>query len=506
MRALIIATGDEPGIAPLNDRYPAPLLPLVDRPFVQHVVESFANQGVKQFDFVLSHFPEKLEHFLGDGHRWGARFTYHLTRDATRPYRLLKAVDWQFEGGEPVLFGHADRLPALALEKARVATPTLIGWRDGDGQRRWSGWALLSPEQLASLPAEATEKELEQHLTAAAGQSWVEAGRPLSTANFLDILTSHQAVLGKEFAGLLLGGREVEPGIWLSRNVVLHPTAQVFPPVYIGENCQIGRGVRLGPFVVVGNDCLLDERSTLTQSVIFPGSYVGEGLELADVLVDKNRLVNARVGGAVTITDDFILGSMSERHLRRGLMRVVSQASGVVALVLASPVLLLTALCLKVVRPGPVVYRRDVIRLPAKEAGWQSFSLVSFALPAGPGKPDSFPPCSVRSMLLRFLPALVNIARGELCFVGVPPRSAAEVKELSHDWQALYLQSKPGAVTEAAVHHPPDAGEEERYAAEAFYTASAGGRYDMKLLLRFLGRSLFGWAWRRRVVETVGES
>src|SRR5438477_2620675 len=141
MRALIIATGDEPGIVPLNDRYPAPLLPLVDRPFIQHVVEYFANQGVRQFDFVLSHFPEKLEHHLGDGHRWGARFTYHLARDASRPYRLLKALDLDTAGGEPILFGHADRLPAVPLAKAReaaAALPLLVGWRDGDGLRRWA--------------------------------------------------------------------------------------------------------------------------------------------------------------------------------------------------------------------------------------------------------------------------------------------------------------------------------------------------------------------------------
>ena len=114
---------------------------------------------------------------------------------------------------------------------------------------------------------------------------------------------------------------------------------------------------------------------------------------------------------------------------------------------------------------------------PAEEWGWHSFPLLSFAPPAQPGKPDPFPACGCRNLLLRFLPALVNIAKGELCFVGVPPRSLEEIKDLPHDWQALYLHSKPGAVTEAAVRNAPDAGEEEQYAAEAFYTASAGWGY-----------------------------
>ncbi len=39
MIAVIIAPGLSPGMEALNERYPSPLLPLVDRPFIQHVVE-----------------------------------------------------------------------------------------------------------------------------------------------------------------------------------------------------------------------------------------------------------------------------------------------------------------------------------------------------------------------------------------------------------------------------------------------------------------------------------
>ncbi len=42
MRAIIIAAGEARLAAPLNERYPTPMLPLADRPFVQHVVERAA--------------------------------------------------------------------------------------------------------------------------------------------------------------------------------------------------------------------------------------------------------------------------------------------------------------------------------------------------------------------------------------------------------------------------------------------------------------------------------
>src|SRR5437764_2986305 len=121
MRAIIIATGESPGTEPLNEHYPTPLLPLVDRPFLQHVIESCVHQGIFRFDFILSHLPEKIEHFLGDGKRWGCTFTTHLVGDPLRPYRLLKILNFGDRPGESLLLGHADRLPQLRLAEASAS-------------------------------------------------------------------------------------------------------------------------------------------------------------------------------------------------------------------------------------------------------------------------------------------------------------------------------------------------------------------------------------------------
>ena len=85
MRAVIVATGVGPDLAPLDERHPVPLLPLGDCPFIQHVVEYCIRQGVTRFDFILSHLPERIEQHLGDGKRWGSTFTYHLARRLVQP-------------------------------------------------------------------------------------------------------------------------------------------------------------------------------------------------------------------------------------------------------------------------------------------------------------------------------------------------------------------------------------------------------------------------------------
>jgi len=112
--------------------------------------------------------------------------------------------------------------------------------------------------------------------------------------------------------------------------------------------------------------------------------------------------------------------------------------------------------------------------------------------PAPDPKPNGTagPSAGWRHFFFGFLPALVNIARGELRFVGVPPRSAQAIENLPRDWRALYLESKPGIVTETMVHFGPRASRDEMYSAEAVYSVSSGLKHDLRLLARYTGQVL----------------
>jgi len=509
MIALIIAQGVSPGMEALNERYPSPLLPLVDRPFIQHVVEFLVEGGVTQFEFVLSHLPRKIENLLGDGSRWGSTFRFHLTRDPARPYDSLKIMNLDNDAG-PVLLAHADRLPQVDLEQTRPANqieePVMFfsppirrndpSAEKGQDTPQWTGWAWVPAGILKSLPKDLDEEALESHL-ASRGQgkgSPVEVSSSLSVRSYDDMLASQAAVLGKEFKGLFLGGKEADESIWLSRNLTLHPTATLDPPVYIGENCRIGKGTSLGPNAVIGNDCVLDSGCTVTGSLIFPGSYVGEGLELTDVIVDKNRLINVRFGAAVSISESFILGGTSGPGIAHWLSRIFSQGIAVLLLLLAWPIILATSLVLRVVRRGPVVFKKEVIRLPSPtdETQWRTFSLLSFVRDNEDTQKESAN--ALKHLFLRFLPGLINIAKGNLRFIGVSPRTKEEVKALSQDWRALYLETKSGIVSEAYVNYGDTPSEDELYAAEAFYSVTSGIGHDFKLLFGYLGRVLKAFA------------
>jgi lipopolysaccharide/colanic/teichoic acid biosynthesis glycosyltransferase len=487
MRAILFATGGRDGKAPLIDRYPDALLPLVDRPFLQHVIEYLARQGVRQFDIVLSHQPEAVERYFGDGTRWGCKFTYHLARDPRRPYRVLKTLDLSQDG--QVLLGHADRLPSFAVadiaetEKEVLPLVTDGGWAALD----WTGWALVKPQAAAAVGSDWDEQALAEHFLKRPASHLV--ARVLDSGSFAAVLGSQRAVLRKEFGPVFLTGREVEPGVWLSRNVMLHPTAKVTAPVFIGEDCRIGPGARIGPFAVVGRGCILGRDCTVRSSLIFPENYVGADLELDDVIVDRNRILRGE--GTVTEADAVLLGSLAPGRRLRPAAGFLTRLLAAALFALALPVLLATALFLKLTRSGPVLYRTRAVVLPERAGSRRRTCTLWSFHPAGPAAVAGGElPFGIRSLLLVFLPALWSVARGELGFTGVAPRTPEEVDRLPPEWRALYLCCKAGLVTEAAARPGSGAGDDDRYAAEAYYAAAGDWKYDARLLSGYLSRSL----------------
>ncbi|MCB0027631.1 MAG: nucleotidyltransferase family protein, partial [Anaerolineales bacterium] len=47
MRVLLIATGENHALAPLTNSIPSPMLPVINRPVMEHNIELLARQGFK---------------------------------------------------------------------------------------------------------------------------------------------------------------------------------------------------------------------------------------------------------------------------------------------------------------------------------------------------------------------------------------------------------------------------------------------------------------------------
>jgi len=171
MRAVILATGGNPDQDRARDRWNAPLTPLLDRPFIQHVVEYIVARGITELDIVLCHHAARYEKLLGDGQRWGCSCRYHLARDPDQPCVRFRSMAFD-TAEEWILFADAERLPQLdALQPPATAVHCQpIVWQKNpnkapeEQQDSWTGWAWVRASDLREIPAETRAHDLGERL------------------------------------------------------------------------------------------------------------------------------------------------------------------------------------------------------------------------------------------------------------------------------------------------------------------------------------------------------
>jgi hypothetical protein len=271
--------------------------------------------GAEEIDLILAEASRLVYDALGNGSRWGAVIRYHQIPADANPYQAISALEMPEEDA-PILLARGDVLPQLKRsEGLERKAPLFFCWMDG--VLRWTGWGVLRNADLGMFHRSFNVNEtfdryrLESVMARSFPHTAIEeVPSPLLVGSYPDLIEAHLRVLQNQHTGLLLTGREIAPGIRVSRNVVIHRTAKLAGPTFIGENCRISEHCHIGPGASIGRDCLVENRTVIEDSVICPGSYIGEGLDLRQVYIDRGRLVNARLLAEIEGVDDLLLGSV----------------------------------------------------------------------------------------------------------------------------------------------------------------------------------------------------
>ena len=484
MRAILIATGET--MSPFSDEFATPMLPMIDRPLLQHAVEWLASHGIDRFDVVLGRRARAIQSLLGDGTRWGVSIRYRTAADVARPWQALGGFGPSADD-EPILLAHADRLPLVdpSADRPRDGSPVVyVRADDSEGRPAWSGWAWVLPDDLLDLPPDADVNDLfDRLLEPGRGPRVVAVGSILDATTGEALMRSHRDLIASRPAGLMLSGREVRPEVWVSSNVRLHPSVRLVPPVFVAEDCRLGPGVRLGPDAFVGAGSVIDADSTVAESVLFPDTYVGASLDLNEALVSHGRLAHLRLGPDLIVDDEQLISSVAAYRLGDSLRALLARLAASAVLVATAPLLLATSLLIRIARGGPALIDREVVRLPAPPDPdrWRVYRLHRFNVPLD-GSPNW------ADLLFRVLPGLIDVALGNLRIVGVAPRGRDEVAAMSEDRRALYRNARGGLIDVW-----PDSTDDEP-ADHAAWSL----RRDLGLVGVYLAWSLFGRDRRAR--------
>jgi len=506
MRAVIIATGKTFDESPRSGDDVPELRPLLCRPFIEHVIEYLQSVGCDHFDVFLNNKPEHFRTILGNGERWGINLERHLVKDAVTPYHRIKSVVANNGQSEPVLLVHGNRLPQLSeafINDNQYSTTASVFFENSQTTTSneifppaWAGTALVPIEWFNTIDTDSTEETITQHFNRNQDNS-TQANdfiKTLDARTYKSLLEANLRVLNKKFTGLLLKTNEIEEHVWISRNVVLHPTAKILPPVFIAQDCRIEKNTIIGPGAIISENTVVDKYASVKNSVIMPDSYIGEALNIRDSIVNKNRMINTRLDADISLTEDFLLGSLVKKTQRPLRIRIPSFIAGFLLFVPTCPLIMLAAIIKKIHCQGSLFQKTEFLQLPAvsDSSDWQTATLYHLC---GETKSRDIQTLTGQKPLydffFRFLPGLISVLSGHMHIVGLPPRSPEEVKHLPKDWRDLYLKGKPGLITENFVVHGPAANEDDNYTAEIFYATRASLKHDFSLFVRYLRQVFF---------------
>lgn len=460
MKALIFATGYKKELEPLVSYRPSPLLQIADKPLIFHIIEAILKQGVKEIECILHHYPEQIEQRLGNGERWGINIRYHLVKEHDHPFPMVRTITKQWDES-PLLIAQGDLLPLdITLQQDKT---TLFHY-----QGKWTGWGIIPKTELNQTTGETRVEDLPRLIE---DYHTKEVSSIVSAQSLSDLNEANRQQISKEEPDLLFPttSHQVEPGIWISRGVVIEPGAMILPPVFIGDHSHIRSGATIGPQSVVERHSLIDNKSRIENSLICRNSYVGENLEIQDCIVDRNSLINLEHGTSLNIQEQFILSDTSLPSFGKHLFSWLERGLALAFVILLSPIfLLLWATSEK--------KEIEVLSLPASDVSyeWKTFTLAFFT----------------KRHFFQRLPFLWEIVKGNLHFIGVSPRSTENVEQMPKDWQRLLLKSKNGLITLTQVDHGKHATADQQYASEAYYAVHMSFSFDCKLFLRWLFKKL----------------
>lgn len=308
MKAMILAAGVGSRLDPLTRHIPKPMVPIVNRPVMEHIIELLAQHGFKDIMVNLHYLADQIEGYFGDGSKWGVQIHYSreekLWGDAGSVKRCESFFDDTFlvVGGDDIADIDLTRMLRLHREKKALATIALSLVDDPSEY----GIALLNDRGRITRFLEKPRGEVIFSNTANTGVYIFEPQIfeliPRGVAygfghNVFPMLLEHRS----RFYGYLtssywrdvgnlkqyqqthydaLDGRvtvgiphkEVRKYVWIGEGASIDPSAEIGYPVVIGRNCRIEKNARLLEYSILGDNCVLEEGATVKQSILWEGA------------------------------------------------------------------------------------------------------------------------------------------------------------------------------------------------------------------------------------------
>jgi mannose-1-phosphate guanylyltransferase / phosphomannomutase len=349
MKAVVMAGGEGTRLRPLTSNQPKPMVPIVGKPCMEHIVELLREHGFEDVIVTVAFLPQAIRSYFGVGENLGVTIEYsveesplgtagsvRLASDKLDETFLIISGDalCDFDLSKLVAF-HRDRGAAVTIGLKSVPNPLEFGIVVTDEEGRierflekpsWgqvfsdtinTGVYVLEPEVLEHVPTDRPfdfSKELFPLL--------LEMGRPLygfpmegywQDIGNLDQYRQANFDALDELVRLTIPGIRLRGNIWLGEGVELDDLDEVEGPALISNYCRIARGAHVGPYSVLSASVTLRERARTVRSVIEASTHIGRGALVEGAIIGRSCDIraHARLQEGVALGDEVKVGEES---------------------------------------------------------------------------------------------------------------------------------------------------------------------------------------------------
>lgn len=352
MKAMILAAGKGTRVRPITYTIPKPLIPILQKPVMEFLLELLRQHGFDKIMVNVSHLANEIENYFRDGQRFGVEIAYSFEGRIDEGKLVGEAIgsaggmrriqDFSpfFDDTFVVLCGDAlidlDLTAAVKWHKAKGSIATVI--MKSVPREEVTSYGIVVTDESDRVKAFQEKPKVEEALSTnistgiyifepevfkyiPSGQQFdiggqlfpklVEMNAPfyglvmdfewVDIGKVPDYWHAIRGVLTGEIKNVSIPGHEVKPGIYTGLNVAINwDKVDITGPVYIGGMTKIEDGAKIVGPTYIGPNCWICGGATVDNSVIHDYSRLGPGVRLVDKLVHGRYCVD-KTGATIDV-------------------------------------------------------------------------------------------------------------------------------------------------------------------------------------------------------------
>jgi len=360
MKACILCGGKGTRLRPLTFERPKPLIPLLNKPSITHLIEHLKAEGFTDLVLTLGYLGEMIEDEVKKIEDIDVGYVYEQSALGTaggvkNAQSHLEDDIFMVVGGDHVLDlrlkdiyrFHKKNDATVTIGLICIDDPAEYGICDMDAENvihRFlekpqpgeifsnlvnTGVYVCDPEILDWIP-EGEEYDFAKNVFPALLDAGIEIDGFLVQGNWTDIgnhkmyRTACKWKLEQMPARSNLSSSRIRDPVMIGDNVTIG-SSTIVGPVMIGDNTTIGDNVLIGPYTTIGSGCVIQDDAHILTSYIYENVYIGKGSIMFSSIIDNDSRIHDNcsletgtvLGPGVVVEDDAILSGV---HIWPGMI------------------------------------------------------------------------------------------------------------------------------------------------------------------------------------------